>query len=431
MTETHGLSIKRIAGYTATVVATLAMLLVLYRLGQVVLLFVLSITVAAALRKGVIALENRRVPRGVAILFWYLVVIGTLGLGIYFLGATLRNELQVISDELPRRYDALITGYQQRGAPWQRSIAERLPKTDAVIESVGSGGAAEIGFQIAGLTSSLLNVGISAVAILTLTFYWLVDQDRLERLWLTLLPVQQRAIARHTWRGVEYRVGAYVRSEATQFVLTITVLWGALTAIGVPYPTLYAIYAGVVQLIPWVGLPLTLLPLPLLLLTLPPTPLWLIGAAAAIIIVVGVVMDRVIEPRLRGDAVVHPILTVLALMVMGEVAGVIGMVIALPIAATAQILLNELVRMNTAPQSITTSIETTQLKELRQHVDRLREELPEDEDYRREAEGMLARLRDLVDKTDEVVREHGTAQPEQNGAPRRRILLGRARPSSR
>ena len=429
MTETHGLTLKRITGYTAIVVSTLAILFVLYRLGEVVLLFVLSIVVAAALHKGVIALESRRVPRSLAILFWYVVVIGVLGLGIYVLGGALKNELQTISEELPQRYDVIINHYQQHGTSWEKALAQRLPDTNTVIRSLGQDGAAEIGFEIAGFTSGILNTLISLVIILTLTFYWLADQERFERLWLSLLPVQQRAIARNTWQGIEYRVGAYVRSEVTQFALTIALLWFALNLLHAPFPTLYAIYGGIVQLIPWVGIPLALLPLALMLFS---TPLWMIVVIAAVIIALGIFMDQIIEPRLRGDAVVHPILTVLALMIMGELSGILGMVIALPLAATFQIVLNEVVRFSTAPRTMTASAETTQLKNLRDQFERLRETIPEDEEHRREVEGMLARIEDLMDRTEEVVRERVASQRGALPTARRRLpLLSRTRPSSR
>lgn len=429
MIEQRRLSFGRLMGFTAIVVATLAMMVVLYRLGEVVLLFVLSVTVAAALRKGVIVLENRRVPRGLAILIWYLVIIGVVGLGIYILGGALREELQRISDEAPRRYDALLNSYQHQGRDWQKALAARLPDTNTVIKSVGEGGAADIGFQIAGLTSSVLNLAISAVAMLSLTFYWLVDQERFERLWLTLLPVQQRAIARHTWRDVEFRVGAYVRSEAAQFVLTIALVWGAFHWTGVSYPTIFALYAGFVQLIPWIGIPLTLVPISLMVFT---NPVWSVIATATVIIVVGVLMDRVLEPRLRGDAEVHPILTVLALMIMGEAGGVIGMLIALPLAATLQIVLSELVRFNNAPRTLTLALESTRIQELRAQIERLSRELPQDEPQRREVEGMLLRLRDLMDKTEALVRDQMAEAPRpRSGAARGRLLnlFGRPRAS--
>jgi putative permease len=407
MTEkTHGLSLKRIMGYTAIVLATLALLLVVYRLGQVVLLFVLSIILAAAINKGATSLEKRGFGRGYAILTWYLVIVGVLALGIYLFGGSLGDELQTIGERFPQRYDVLLTRFQNSGVDWQEGLARRLPTTDAILQGLGEGGATEIGFQLAGLTSGILNVVVSLIAILTLTFYWLVDQDRFERLWLTLLPVQQRSIARHTWRGAEYRIGAYVRSEAAQFVLTITILWIAFRLLGVTYPTLYAVYAAVVQLIPWVGIPLTLLPLGLMLLN---TPWWLVLATGIVIVVVGTLMDRVVEPRLRGDAIVHPILTVLALMILGEASGILGMLIALPLAATLQIVLSELVRVSVAPRALAVSAETTQVEELRSRIAHLQEHLPDDESHRREAEGMIARLKTLLERTEEVLRERSEA----------------------
>lgn len=407
MTETHGLSLKRIMGYTAVILATLALLFVFYRLGQVVLLFVLSIILAAAISKGAVVLENRGLSRGYAILVWYLVIVGVLGLGIFLLGGPLGTEIQTIGERFPQRYDRLISSFQRSGIGWQEGVAQRLPTTDAVLRGLSDGGASEIGFQIAGLTSGILNLVVSLIAILTLTFYWLIDQDRFERLWLTLLPVQQRSVARHAWRAIEYRVGAYVRSEAAQFVLTISILWIAFRLLGVTYPTLYALYSGIVQLIPWVGIPLTLLPLGLMLLN---TPWWFVLATGMVVVVVGVCMDRFVEPRLRGDAIVHPILTVLALMILGEASGIVGMLIALPLAATLQIVLSELVRVSVSPRSIAISAEATQITELRNRIERLQEDLPNEEGRRREAENMLARLRTLLERTEEVVRERTEAE---------------------
>ena len=419
MSEARGLSIPRIMGYTAVVLATLASLFVLYQLGQVVLLFILSIIVAAALRKGVVALKQRRLPRGIAILFWYLVVLAVLGLGIYVLGGALGQELQAISNTFPQRYDVLIGRYQTGGARWQQALAQRLPTTEMVIQGLGEGGATEIGFQIAGLTYGIANIGVSILAILTLTFYWLIDQNRFERLWLTLLPVQQRAIARHAWRGIEQQVGAYVRSEAAQFVLTVAVLWLAFRLLGVTYPTLYALFAGVVQLIPWVGIPLTLLPLGLMLFA---DPWWLVLATGAVIGVLGVLMDRFVEPKLCGNAPVHPILVVIALMILGEASGVLGMLIALPLAATLQIVLAELIRVSTAPKATTSLIEATQLQDLQTRIERLRELLPEDSADRREAENIVSRVQDLLDRTEEVVRERATSvERTRMPAHRRRI----------
>ncbi len=405
MTEIR-VSYKRIMGLTAVVMTTLMVLYVVYRLNAVVLLFVLSVIVATPLRKGVVMLEERRIPRGLAILFWYLVILGVIGLGIYTLGAPLTTELQQISDTFPEGYDRFISRFQNTDTGWQQFIAQRLPTTDTVIESLAKGGATDIGFQIAGLTSSIFGLLLSLIAILTLTFYWLVDQDRFERLWLTLLPVQERAVARHAWRDIEFRVGAYVRSEAAQFVLTITVLWLLFNALGVPYPTLYALFAGVVQLIPWVGLLLALLPIAILILAV---PWWLALLTASVIVVVGILMERLVEPRLCGEAPVHPIISVIALMILGEASGILGMLIALPLAATLQSILSEILRSNRAPRGMSSSAESSKLEEMQRRLDALRTRVPEDGTERHAMDGMLSRLQELIQRTEAIARDRATA----------------------
>ena len=407
MTETPArTSYKRIMGITAVLMATLMALYVVFRLNAVVLLFVISIIVATPLRKGVVMLEERRVPRGVAILIWYLVIFAVVGLGIYVLGGPLGGELQQIGQTFPQSYDRLIGRYQNAEGGWQQSLAQRLPTTQSVIDGLGEGGATEVGFQIAGFTSSIFNLLLSLIAVLTLTFYWLVDQDRFERLWLTLLPVQERAVARHAWRNIEFRVGAYVRSEAVQFVLTISILWIVFRLLGVPYPTMFALYAGIIQLIPWVGLPLAVLPVLGMVLF---SPWWLVLLSGLAVIAVGVLMERIVEPQLCGEAPVHPIISVIALMILGEASGILGMIIALPLAATLQSILSEMLRSNRAPSTLSPSAESSQIEALQKRLDELRGRIPEEGTERRAIEGMLARLQELIQRTEMIARERATA----------------------
>ncbi|MBA3943148.1 MAG: AI-2E family transporter [Herpetosiphonaceae bacterium] len=396
------MSLPRIAGYTAAVLATLTILFVVYRLGQVVLLFVLSIIVAAALRRGILALERYHVPRGLAILLWYVVVIGIIAGGITLLGPPLQNELRYASDTLPRRYDTLLGSWKTSGLAWQQAIARRLPTTAALLSGVSHSDPATIGFGLIGLTSGIVGVVIDLVAILSLTFYWLADQERFERLWLTLLPVQQRSIARATWRDTETQVGAFVRSEAIQFVLTIGILWLGFQLLGLRYATFLALYAGFAQLIPWIGVPLTLLPLLPLAFT---TPISVIVLAAGIVIVTGLLMDRILEPRLSEGAGAHPILVIVALLIMAQASGLFGMIVALPIAATFQIVLSSVVRANSAARDTSSDQEAAQVQELRAQITRLHAGLPPDPEQRLALEGMLGRLEGMVAKTETLIHE--------------------------
>lgn len=420
MVGVERISNKRIAAYTALVLATLATIYVIYLLGEVVLLFVLSVVVAAALRKPMLALQHRGVPRSGAILLLYILVLTILAAIVYFLGQPLGEELTRAGQHFPRLYDSIINRWNASDQQWQQIVAGVLPQTNQIVSSVGERGP-QVAYQVAGLTYGIFNIAISLLAILTLTFYWLLDEDRFVRLWLMLLPVQQRMVARNTWHDIEARVGTFVRSESFQFVLTLILLWLGFSALDVHYPATWAMYAAIVQLIPWVGVPLTLLPALPMFLT---DPLPIVLAAITLIVVTGVLMDRVVEPRLGVQGIVHPIVSVLALMILGESAGLLGMLVALPLAAALQSILSQLVQVNTAPRPTTQSIYSTQIQDLRARMVKLQVQLPEEHERRLALEGMFRRVDGLLDKTEQEIQSRAS-QPEQRRMARKRELDSR------
>lgn len=406
MEATKPVSYKQVALATTLILATLAAAYVTYQLGQVVLLFVLSILVAAALRMPMAWLERRGLSRSLAILVLYLLVIIVLGVGGYLLSYPLSDGLQRASQNFPRDYDLIARGWQSPDHQrWQQWIAGVLPDASEVVTRLGQN-ASTVAYELGGLTYNIANIIVSLVAVLTLTFYWLVDENSFIRLWLTLLPVHQRMIARQTWYDIDRRVGLFVRSEFLQFILTVTLLFFGLRALGVSYPATWGLYGAIVQLIPWVGIPLTLLPAIPMFLT---DPIWVTVGAIAWILAVGIFMDRVIEPWFGIQRIVHPIVSVLALMIMGESAGLLGMLIALPLAATVQSILSQLLQLSTAPRSVTQSAYSTQLQTLRDHLARIHNLPARDEHQRQELDALYQRIVGLLDKTDKVVQDRATA----------------------
>lgn len=420
MNKVERISYKRIAGYTALVLATVAVVYVIYRLNQVVLLFVLSVIVAAALREPMLRLQHRRVPRGAAILLLYLLILAILGGAIFALGQPLLNEITEAGERFPPRYDAFVQYLESQPQTWLQTIAGQLPETEEIISSIGQNGP-QVAYQVVGFSYSLANIAISLLAILTLTFYWLVDEDRFVRLWLMLLPVQQRIVARHMWQDIEGRVGTFVRSEAIQFIATLFVLWAGFSALDVRYPAAWALYGAIAQLIPWVGIPLTLLPAIPMFWT---DPLPAVLGAVILIVVVGAFMDRVVEPWMGVVGIVHPIVSVLALMMLGEAVGLLGMIVALPLAATLQSVLSQLVQNAATPRPTTLSIYSTQLQDIRARAARIHDYVPQEHEQRLAIEGFFRRIDQLIDQVEQAVQQRASA-PEQRRMPEKSELRNR------
>src|SRR6185369_9351425 len=98
---------------------------------------------------------------------------------------------------------------------------------------------------------------------LILSVYWSTNQVHFERLWLSLLPAEQRKLARNVWRTIELELGAYIRSEIIQSFLAGFLLTIGYWMLGCPYPALLGVFGAIAWLIPLVGAPLAMV-LPLL-----------------------------------------------------------------------------------------------------------------------------------------------------------------------
>ena len=104
--------------------------------------------------------------------------------------------------------------------------------------------------EVIGNAGAIVSQLLIAVVV---SIYWTADRVRFERLWLSLLSPEARALARTQWRAMEAGVGSYLRSELIQCIATGALLTLAYWLIGLPYPFLLAFIAALAWLIPLVG----------------------------------------------------------------------------------------------------------------------------------------------------------------------------------
>ena len=159
-----------------------------------------------------------------------------------------------------------------------------------------------------------------------------------ERLWLSLLPMPQRISARNLWRMLEAELGAYARSEITQSLLAGLLLAAGFYLLGLKYPALLAVVAALSWLLPWLGaiVALTILAvaeLPALILNWPGS-LFPVAMAALFTVLVFVVLESCLEPRMFNRRRYNSFFIVLAAIALAETFGILGFLLG-PLAAVA------------------------------------------------------------------------------------------------
>jgi putative permease len=238
----------------AAVMTTLLALVVLWQFRMIVVYVMISLALAAALRPLVQRLVREGlVVRGAWILLT-LVIVGGFGFLLFQTGRTAVSEIQHLARSVSVQ-DAWRLPIWLEGSAFQEELAAWLPPPSRLFEAITGDQGQLVLPAIVGFTQSLTGVVSRALVVLLLSIYWIVNQVHFERLWLSLLPSEQRGQVRSIWRTIEPNLGAYIRSQVVQGLLAGGVLGLGYWALGSPYPSLLALIGALASLIPMVGAP--------------------------------------------------------------------------------------------------------------------------------------------------------------------------------
>ena len=334
---------KRLAWFTLVMLATFTLALLFWEFRVAVLLFVLSLVVAATVRPLVDRFAARGLPRGLALLLTYAICIGGVIALVVILSGPLLTDLQQLTKNVASSYEQMKTQWPT-GTPFQQTLAQQPPSTDDLYQLfTGS-----LPQTVLGITLGAFDLLGQLMIVLVLSVYWSADQEHFKRLWLSLLPFERRARARLIWQTLESGLGAYLRSQVIQTVLAVILLGLGYQLLGLQYPVALALIGAIGWLIPWVGLLLAVIPALWVGLS---SSLALGLLAAAFTIGVLCFLEFVVEPRLFNRRRFSSLLVVIVVLVLVDEYGLIGILLAPPLAAAIQILAGQLMRSTTTAKA--------------------------------------------------------------------------------
>lgn len=389
---------KKIALLAAVVFATLIAMLALWQLRNIVLLFVVSLAVSAMVRWPIEFLTSRRVPHGLAVAFVFLIGVGVAAGVIFLIAPQLAQQAPALTRELGDAYSRFYMGLIDSSGRGAQLAVQWLPKPSS-LGILGNPAATELPVDAAvEVTMSLFDVVAQSLLVIVLSVYWMSDRVSAERLWLSLLPPDRRARARDITRAMGASVGEYLRSEAAQMLLAGVLLYGLFTLIGAKYALVMAVVAALAWLIPIVGAVFAVVIVALIALLSNPL---IVALAVALTLVVFALLEFVIERKLYKRRRYGSLWAVVIALAMLDVFGILGLVLAPIVAAVAQIIIEELLRP--APAAAAKPTPAINLDALRTRLAEARAELATLDDPSPRTLGLMARLSDLLEKTEQTI----------------------------
>ncbi len=301
-------------------------------LGTLLVVLAVSLFVAFALEPAVNRMENRGIRRGIGTAIMFVVVTALVGGFSAVVGTALAAQINELIDKAP--------GYIEDLQSWLNETFGLDYDFETLREEFVEGGGLE---DLAGrFADDVVNVGATIVGLLfhlftvaLFTFYLVAEGPKLRRMVSSLLNERRAAIVAEIWDLAMEKTGGYIYSRTLLAVLAAGVHWGAFALLDVPSPLALALWVGVVsQFIPAVGTYIAgALPVAVALLHDPRTGLWTL----IVILVYQQVENYVFAPRVTAHTMqIHVAVAFGSVIAGAALLGVVGALLSLPFAATAQ-----------------------------------------------------------------------------------------------
>ncbi len=300
-----------------------------------------------------VRLLSRFMPRGLAILLSFLLAVGLIVLAFLLLVpiiagqiASLVGAVPSIAGEVERYVNSLLGFLQDRGVlsgdPEQlvSRLTENLPDRLTSIASGALGG-------VFGFLSGTFSFVLTLFGVVFIGAYLLIDVRKIKAAFLRASPHAYRRDARDLWNDFGSSLSRYLSG-----LLLILFIQGAVSAvglwlIGVPYALALGAFVSVTAVIPYLGAWLGAIPAVIVAFTVSPTTALI---TAVLFLGIQQLEGNLLTPKIQGDTLrVHPILVFLAVIVGGGLAGILGVLVAVPALAVIRVLFDFLrARLQTA-----------------------------------------------------------------------------------
>ena len=302
------------------------------RLLPAVLVLVGALVIVGTLSPAVQWLEAHRLRRGlgISIVFIMLLVITLLVVTLTF--PELLAQVTSLLEKEPALRARVVTSLagSRLTAPFAETV--RIMNYDALMKSFGATAFA--------LSRRVLEVFAYSLGSIFLGLYMMIDRDHLRGGLYAIVPRSQHIRLSRVMMNLETIVGGYIRGQLITCVLMTVFMFILLVACGVPHALAIAVFGGVADVLPYIGIFLTMGPAVAAALARGPT-------VAVIVFVLMLAYEefesRVLVPIVYGRALRLPSSVVLfALIVGGTLLGIVGALLALPVAAAILMLIEEL-----------------------------------------------------------------------------------------
>ncbi|MCL5957771.1 MAG: AI-2E family transporter [Chloroflexi bacterium] len=328
---------RRIVLYTVLVLSVLVAFYLVYRVKEILILTVIAILLAIAIEPLVTYLHRRGLRLGLSILLVYFIILVAVGLIGFLIVPVVAQQVTGLVEELPKTVARLQSYALQIDNNTLRSTATTV-LTNLDKSLLLTPGLAQGVFDV---TVSVAGTLFGTAMVFVITYYWLTERNHIRNLVISLFKAENRPRVRGIWEDIESKLGGWVRGQLILCGMIGAAAAAGYLVLGIKYALILAIVATVAELIPMAGPYIGFSPAVIVGFT---QSFWLGLSVGAYCVVVQFIEGNVLLPRIMKSTVgISPLTVILAMLVGASLLGIVGALLAVPVAAVIQVLYRDLV----------------------------------------------------------------------------------------
>lgn len=301
--------------------------------------FLIAMVISYVLNPLVNVLNRRKVPRPIAVILIYLCFIVFVTVITMNALPSLVTQLKDVSEHIPQlmaQIQVWIEEYRNNQYSLPESVRIGIESSLVNIEKTVTSGIT----KLLGGFGSMVNYVLLMFLVPFLAFYMLRDMELIERFIMKLIPTKNRKDWIRLFKNIDEALGNYIRGQLFVCLIVGLLAYVGYIFIDLPFPMVLAIIVGIANVIPYIGPFIGAAPALLIALT-ESTNLAL--SVVIVNVIIQLIESNVLSPIIVGKSLhIHPLMIIFALLIGGEVAGVPGLVLAVPFFAVMKVIIQHI-----------------------------------------------------------------------------------------
>lgn len=304
----------------------------LYLIRDILAILFISLLFASALIPWITTMEQHRIPRRLGILLIYLSIVSIISLSIILIVPPIIEQYNELVTVFPQYAEGILQFVRQHSG--QFDLVDRLKTSIVNIQSNALQVAGTIFSKIFDVISGI----IALVVVFVVTFYMVAEEGVIRKAIHSLAPAKYHASIDELIINIQRKIGLWLRGQFILSLIIFVLSFIGLSVLGVKYALILALFAGLTEFVPILG-PI-LGSIPAIFVAFNQAPLLALFVVLLYLLIQRMENDFLVPTIMQRTVGVNPLVSIIALLIGGKLAGIVGVLLAIPVVTVIGVLID-------------------------------------------------------------------------------------------